>query len=66
MSDYFNKENTTFAANNGTTSVDHPRTIISNLSISMLDELLFNKIPADSTVVVINSVMAALDETESL
>ena len=32
----------------------------------MIDELLLNKIPSDSTVVVINSVMAALDETESL
>lgn len=32
----------------------------------MLDELLLNKIPSDSTIVVINSVMAALDETESL
>jgi hypothetical protein len=40
--------------------------VISNLKISHLDEILLNKIPKDSTVVVVNSVMAALDETESL
>jgi len=65
-----NKENTTLLTNKGgqgaAENVGHPRTIISNLTVSMLDELLLNKIPADSTVVVINSVMAALDETESL
>ena len=49
-----------------TTHVEHPRTIISNLQESMLDEVLMNKIPADSTVAVINSLMCALNETESL
>lgn len=57
------KENTT---TNAPTEVEHPRTVVSNLKISHLDEILLNKIPADSTVVVINSVMAALEETESL
>lgn len=32
----------------------------------MLDELLLNKMPPDSTLAVINSVMAVLDETQSL
>lgn len=32
----------------------------------MIDEIFQNKMPPDSTVVVINSVMAALDEIESL
>lgn len=70
MSEFENKENTAttnLAHNNPSPpTVDHPRTIISNLPVVMLDEVLMNKIPADSTVVVINSVMAALDETESL
>ena len=61
-----NKENMTTNATAAPTTVEHPRTVISNLQVSMLDEILLNKIPSDSTVVVINSVMAALDETESL
>ena len=48
------------------TRVDHPRTIISNLQESHLEEILMNKIPSDSTVAVINSLMCALNETESL
>jgi len=32
----------------------------------MLDELLLSKMPPDSTLAVINSVMAVLDETQSL
>ena len=40
--------------------------MISNLQVSHIDEILLNKIPSDSTIAVVNSVMAALDETESL
>ena len=32
----------------------------------MLDEMLLNKMPSDSTLAVINSVMHVLDETQSL
>lgn len=45
---------------------EHPKVIVQDMTPDMIDEVLYNKMPQDSTVVVINSVMAALDETESL
>ena len=45
---------------------EHPKAIVEDMSPEMIDEVLANKMPTDSTVVVVNSVMAALDETESL
>lgn len=45
---------------------EHPKAIIQDMTPQMIDEVLASKMPLDSTIVVINSVMAALDETESL
>ena len=45
---------------------EHPKVIVQDMTPEMIDEVLSNKMPHDSTNVVVNSVMAALDETESL
>ena len=46
--------------------VEHPKVIAKEIQGEMIDEIFLNKMPGDSTIVVMNSVMAAMDETESL
>lgn len=46
--------------------VEHPKVIAKEIQAEMIDEIFQNKMPGDSTIVVMNSVMAAMDETESL
>lgn len=43
----------------------HPRTIATDMNVTMITEILMNKIVTDQSILVIRSVMCALDELES-